>query len=558
MRIKTYTFIVIISIICLMLHSCYYKPFVGYTLNKKGFKNFSKKERMAGDNSNPARDYKINRYDWVVEVFPEQQRISGTMDIHLNTLSSQKVLLFDLQKKMRISSYHCSVEDAHINRKGDFLYLKFDKPVPKNTSLKLKISYEGKPANVASQGPVQWKKDKQDRFWISTVTEGIGPHFIMPCNALLNAEADSSSITVTVPDQLVAVANGRLTGVKNHKGNKTKTYRYQILNPINTYSLSFNLGHFVKLTKPYTDISGSERDLVFQVLDYNQDTASSFYDQTPIIFKELEKLYGGFPFWEDGSKFIESTFSAMEHQSGIAMGSNYRNNWKEFNTTLIHELAHEWWGNSVTGLDYCDIWMHEGMATYSEALVLERIYGPDAYDLRIKLAARRVKNTIPILKECGVLYNSWVNPADQDIYNKGALMMHSLRIVVDNDSLFFNTLADIQNDLAKQNVSTASLIAKFNNLLGNDYSSLFEYYLKEAKPPVLEVFIDKEEDKIYYRWQEEIPFYKDGEISIEQDDKEFHLIPTTAYKSIKLKNAIPISFQIEKSIYYTVKYQKEI
>ena len=114
------------------------------------------------------------------------------------------------------------------------------------------------------------------------------------------------------------------------------------------------------------DINGVERVLTFQVLDYNREKASKFYEQTSIILREFEKLYGEFPFWEDGCKFIESTFSAMEHQSGIAMGADYKNNWKEFNTTLIHELSHEWWGNSLTGKDYCDIWMHEGMATYSE------------------------------------------------------------------------------------------------------------------------------------------------------------------------------------------------
>jgi len=197
----------------------------------------------------------------------------------------------------------------------------------------------------------------------------------MPCNALLSSESDSTTIAVTVPSNLTVVSNGQLIGIESNTERKTKTYKHEITNNINTYSLSFNVGHFVELTKPYSDINGIERNLKFHVLDYNQDTASKFYEQTPIILREFEKLYGEFPFWEDGCKFIESTFSAMEHQSGIAMGSIYKNNWKEFNTTLIHELAHEWWGNSLTGKDYCDIWIHEGMATYSEALFLEEIYG---------------------------------------------------------------------------------------------------------------------------------------------------------------------------------------
>jgi aminopeptidase N len=540
-----------------MLNSCYYKPFIGYTLNKNGFKNFSETERTAGDNSNPARDYKVNRYDWALEIFPDKKSISGRMDIYFTTHSAQNLFLFDLQKKMKIVSYKCSEGNPQIDRKHDFIYLKFEENIPINRRLKLSIEYKGKPANVAGQGPIQWKKDKRERVWISSVTEGIGPQFIMPCNALLAAESDSSTITITVPPNLTVVSNGQLIEVKSNIETHTKTYKHEITNNINTYSLSFNIGHFIKLTKPYTDINGVERDLTFHVLDYNRDIASKFYDQTPIILGEFEKLYGEFPFWEDGCKFIESTFSAMEHQSAIAMGSNYKNNWKEFNTTLVHELAHEWWGNSLTGKDYCDIWIHEGMATYSEALFLERIYGTDAYDLRMKDATFYSKNTIPIFKECDVLYNSWVNPADQDIYNKGALMIHSLRKVVNDDSLFFNSLFLIQKDLAKQNVSSDELIFKFNKLLGNDYSALFDWYLNEVKPPVLEIYMDKEEGKVYYKWKKEIPFYRKGEVFIKQGDEILSLLPTTNFQSHKVTDSLPFNFLIEKSIYYTLEFKKD-
>lgn len=556
MRQKTDIIIVLFGILSLLLNSCYYKPFIGYRLNMKGFKHFSKTERIAGDNSNPARDYKVNRYDWALELFPDKKRISGKMDITFTNKSAQNVFLFDLQKRMKIVSYTCSEGNPQIERKHDFLYLKFDENVPIKTRLKLSITYEGKPANVGGEGPIQWKKDKEGRLWISSQTEGIGPQFIMPCNALLRAESDSSTITVTVPSDLKVVSNGHLIGVETNAQTNTTTYKHEITNTINTYSLSFNVGHFVKLTKPYTDINGVEREITFQVLDYNQDTASSFYDQTPIILCEFEKLYGTYPFWNDGCKFVESTFSAMEHQSGIAMGSDYTYDWKDYNTTLIHELSHEWWGNSITGKDYCDIWMHEGMATYSEALFLEKIYGSEAYDKRMNYARYLSINTIPVRKECGVLYNSWINPADEDIYDKGALMMHSLRTVVNDDSLFFNSLFVIQKDFAKQNISSEELIAKFNTLLGKDYSSLFDWYLNKVKPPVLEIFADKEADILYFKWKEEIPFYPEGEVYIKQGDEFFTLVPTTDYQSQKVADAVPVNFLLEKSIYYTVDVRK--
>lgn len=558
MNRRTSLFTALLAIGILMLQSCYYKPFIGYQLNKKGFKNFSKAERLAGDNSNPRRDYHVNRYDWEVEVFPEEKRISGKMDIAFTTQSAQSTFLFDLQRSMKIDSFESSVGSPTVERKGDLLYFNFTESVPANTRIELSIVYAGKPVSVADEGPIQWKEDEEGRVWISTQTEGIGPHFIMPCNALLRAEPDSVTIAVTVPNDLVTVANGKLIGVEENGDNQTKTYTHEIVNRINTYNLSFNVGHFVELTKPYTDLNGIERQLTFHVLDYHRATADTFYDQTPIILKELEALYGEFPFWEDGCKFIESTFSAMEHQSGIAMGSDYNYDWKKYNLTLIHELAHEWWGNSITGHDYCDMWIHEGMATYSEALVLERIYDREDCDLRMRNAALYPINTIPILKECDVLYNSWSNDADQDIYDKGALMMHSLRKVVADDKLFFNSLRAMQEELAHQNISTAEIRVKFTELLGQDYSPLFDWYLTEVKPPVLEVYPDREAGLIYYKWSAEIPFYPKGEVYLKRGDEILTLVPTTDYQSLKAKEGAKIDFLVERSIYYALEIKKKM
>ncbi len=240
----------LLAIGILLLQSCYYKPFIGYQLNKKGFKNFSKAERLAGDNSNPQRDYHVNRYDWEVEVFPEEKRISGKMDIAFTTQSAQSTFLFDLQRRMKIDSFESSVGSPTVERKGDLLYFNFTESVPANTRIELSIVYAGKPVSVADEGPIQWKEDEEGRVWISTQTEGIGPHFIMPCNVLLRAEPDSVTIAVTVPNDLVTVANGKLIGVEENGDNQTKTYTHEIVNRINTYNQTFNEGQFVELTKP--------------------------------------------------------------------------------------------------------------------------------------------------------------------------------------------------------------------------------------------------------------------------------------------------------------------
>ncbi|MEA3451121.1 MAG: M1 family aminopeptidase, partial [Bacteroidota bacterium] len=500
------------------LNSCYYKTFVGYTLNKEGFKHFSKNEKIAGDNSNPLRNYHVNKYDWNIEIFPEKKSISGTMIIHFTTDSAQNTFLFDLQYRLKINSFICSINNSKIKRKHDLLYLSFDENIKPNTRIKLTINYEGKPANVAGFGPIRWQQDKKDRPWISTVTEGIGPHFMMPCNVLLSSEADSCSINVTVPNNLTAIANGQLLKIENNKASNTKTFFYEVTNPINIYNISFNVGHFKKIVKPYVDINGINREIECQVLDYNYDIADSFYSQTPKVMLEFEKMYGIFPWWNDGCKFVESNYAAMEHQSGISLGAIYYYDWKDYNLTLVHELSHEWWGNYITAYDYCEAWIHEGMATYSEVLFVEKIYGKDDYEKIIRNYTHSVSNTIPIHKKCNVLYNSWTNYADQDIYDKGALMMHSLRIVVDNDSLFFKSFLLVQNDLKLQNVTAKEFISNFNKHLNNDYSELFDWYLNKAKPPILQIVLDKEKNKLFYKWEKEVSFYNNGQLTIKNGD----------------------------------------
>lgn len=539
---------IILFFFVLVQSSCYYKPFIKYTFNKEGFKKFSKKEKLAGNNENPHRAYQVNKYDWAVEIFPDKKQIAGTMSISFTPTIRQDTFLFDLQKRMKIKR-SSTTEDFNLKHDGDFLYFNFKEKQAAGKRITLTIQYEGKPVKLMGEGPIQWKKDDKGRHWISSITEGVGPHFMMPCNILLGNEADTTVISVTVPSNLTVTANGQLIGVV--EAENKKTFKHLVTNPINIYNISFNAGHFVQLSKPYTDVNGVERNIECFVMDYRKEVADDYYNQAPIIMKEFEQLFGVFPWWNDGCRFVESTFAAMEHQSCIAMGDEYYKDWKDtINTTLVHELAHEWWGNSVTGKDYCDIWIHEGMATYSEALFLEKFLGKEDYTERMRKMVFSTYNTIPIHKVCGVVYNSWTNGPDQDIYDKGALMMHSLRVLVNDDALFLQALKQIQVDFAVQNISSEEMVTKLNKLLLDDYSPMLNWYLDEAKPPQLEIRIDKKKGKLHYRWAREIPLMMRQELVVLRNDEEMRINPTTEFQTTDVVSGEKLRFLIERGIYY--------
>ncbi len=544
----------IISFIPLIfiLSSCYYKPFIGYRLNKKGFKHFSKKEKLVGDNANPLRNYDVKTYKWDVNVLPDKKQLKGRMEISFIATQTQSKFMFDLQSRMKVKSFNCSVKGAVLKHKGDMLYLSFDKNINKNQRIVLTINYKGKPANLVGEGPLRWETDLKGRPWISTSTEGIGPHFIMPCNALLRDEADSVWINVTVPKGLVVSANGRLNQIQEKE--TTSTYYFEVTNTMNIYNISFNVGHFVTLKKPYKDINGIDRIIECVVLDYHKNKADKFYNQAPKVMAVFEELFGEFPWWNDGCRFIQSNFEAMEHQSGIALGSDYSLDWIEYNTTLVHELAHEWWGNSVTAYDYCDAWMHEGLATYAEALFIEKMYGKKDYNKKINYFTYSTYNQIPIRKKCNVLYSSWISYPDQDIYDKGALMMHSLRMQVNNDELFFKALKQFQKNMAQQNITAQQFINEFNTLLGENYSTLFDLYLNQTLPPVLVYYFtskNKNERVFHYKWLNPLPFkLTKGGVTIIKNKKKQLITPSNSYQSINIKMGEKITFVMGESIYY--------
>ena len=529
-------------ILIFFIVSCKYAPMVKYFNDQKqtNLPRFKKKNFFAGEMNSHRTAYDITIYDWFVSIDPATESLSGTMTITYDVAHEENMILIDLQRKLKVKDITSTHSLAEWKHKGDLIYVYFNSPLPSGTSQKISIEYSGKPAIVAKEGPIQWKEDKDGNPWISTQTEGVGAHYMMPCKELLYDEPEKCFIRVEVPDPLYVVANGRLDNIESN-GNKS-TYHWSVSNPINIYNISFNIGHYAKATKPYTDVKGNEREIEIYALKRDIEEASAFYEQAIMHMTELEALFGVFPWWNDGCKIVQTTLgnSAMEHQSAISMGSSF---WYDYtppdtlhtNTTLIHELAHEWWGNSITGMDYCDMWLHEGLATYAEGLVIERIYGKRYYDHFVKrYLTRYIQNERPILKTCGVRYNSWVSGKDGDIYPKGAALLHTLRRELDNDPLFFKILKQAQVDLAKSNISTDQFIAYFNKTSGKDFSKVFDVYLNQLTIPELAYEYDSINQKVEYKWNNKTGLDLNLKLKLRDGNKVIPLTADGTWKTIKV------------------------
>ena len=152
--------------------------------------------------------------------------------------------------------------------------------------------------------------------------------------------------------------------------------------PINNYNVTFYVGKYASFSDTLIQGNDSLR-LDYNVLTYNLDTAREHFKQSGDVVSFYNKAFGFYPFRHDGFGLVESPYEGMEHQSAIAYGHGYnKNNSQDYRNQIydyiiVHEAAHEWWGNSVTAGDMADIWIHEGFATYAEFMFLESRFGKE-------------------------------------------------------------------------------------------------------------------------------------------------------------------------------------
>jgi aminopeptidase N len=551
-------------LLLLALQSCRYRPYLKYYFpsQKTHTARFTNWEKMVGSNSNPLRaSYNITCYDWTLHVHPEQKKIDALMKITFRMELDQDSILLDLERHLTVDTIQSSVPLKKTKQKKDALFVVFDRTLKTGESVSLEISYHGKPVKMLSYTAINWGEDQNGKPWICTATEGIGTHHLMPCKNLLSDEPDSCFIRVGVPKDLVGVANGKLDRVTETESENI--YHWAVRNPINIYNISFNVGDYVKLEKDYRDIHHTGRKIEIYALSYNKETADTFYNQAPVIMQQLEQLYGEYPWWNDGCKIIETSIPnglCMEHQSGISMTDAYKHQFMGINYTLVHELSHEWWGNSLTAYDYADLWLHEGFAQYSEALVVEALHGTGYYHYFIDYYASQINNKRPVAKPYDVRYNNLVHHEDQDIYDKGALFIHTLRRQLNNDTLFFKVLKTAQQQFSKDLLTSDQFLAYFNQETNKDFTPFFNVYLHQISPPILEYHINNANGQtatLAYRWKEKLPAGFNMKVMANIGEKLTVIYPTSELQQLTIPANQKCTFAISLFGYVLVEERKD-
>jgi aminopeptidase N len=371
----------------------------------------------------------------------------------------------------------------------------------------VRIYYHGK-VHQAIRAPWDggfiFEQDSLKRPYMTVACQGLGASIWYPNKDHQSDEPDKgASLTMTVPDTLTAIGNGRLV-FKKQNTDGTATYKYNVVNPISNYCIIPYIGKYVNFKEQYKGEKGP-LSVNYWVLDYNLQKAKTYMpDQVHKMFKALEHWFGPYPFYEDGYQLIDASHTGMEHQSAVSYGNGYKFGYRgrdasgygwgmKWDFIIIHESGHEWFGNNITTKDLADMWVHEGFTNYSETLFTEYHFGKQAgneYNYGIRKGIRNDKSIIPD-------YN--VNAMGSgDMYPKGGNMIHSIRHSMDNDQLFRSILRGLNKEFYHQTVTTAQVESYISKQAGYDYSKVFNQYLRTIQTPVLNYYI--KDAKVYYKW----------------------------------------------------------
>jgi aminopeptidase N len=486
-------------------------------------------------------------YDLDLRVDPEKKFISGKNTIRFKMLKDDTRIQLDLFANLNVDKILFGSTELKYARELGTVFVDFPAMLRKGSVQSIEFYYSGTPKETGRFGGISFRRDPAGRPWITTACQGIGASIWWPNKDQQLDEVENMRLRVAVPSELSDVSNGRLEA-KTDLGDGYTRYDWAIHYPINNYCVSLNIGSYQHFSDRLGDLT-----MDFYCLPENLEKAKRQFAQAKPMIEAFQKRFGAYPFKRDGYKLIEVPYSGMEHQSAVTYGNRFANGYLErdwtgvgvspkFDFIIIHESAHEWFGNSITAADVSDEWIHEGWATYAECVYVEEMFGRDDAIKYVNGYKTKVKNRQPIITARGVNRSP-----SQDQYFKGALFLNTLRSVIDNDARWWKLLRDYCRRFRYSNIMTEDLVKFFNERSGLNLRPIFDQYLRQTALPALELQF-KENGRVAYRWKAEV---REFAMPVKVGRKaDWQLIqPTTEWKT--MKTAVKKEeFDVATDLYY--------
>ncbi len=440
------------------------------------------------------RGYDVQSYDLTLDIDPDARQIAGRVAVGVRPLRADlNRVVLDLVQNLACTGINGSAGPLDFRHDGDSLVVYFRSALPTARVETLTVAYQGRPQphGVFAAGFMWRTRDMgtpqdpgDDIPIIATVVEPWSAHSWWPCK---DVPADKAlvSLDITVPDELQVVANGvLLTEDTPAPGRRRYLWREQY--PIATYLVSVAITSYDSWSETCLPAVGPAVRLDYHV--FAEDHAKAAYDLAPTcaMLEMMTDIAGPYPF--AGEKYAQAEIKwigAMEHQTATSISQFFLTGDRTNETIVVHEMAHQWFGDSLTPATWPDIWLNEGFARYCEGLWTEREYGPEAYrDFMHAIGAVRHPD---LFAGEGILADPDPILPNLLIYDKGAWVLHLLRMLMGDDA-FFAFLHDYANDpdLKGGNTDTPAMIDHAEAAAGRPLAAFFTPLLTTDAVPVLQ------------------------------------------------------------------------
>ncbi|MDX1671251.1 MAG: M1 family metallopeptidase [Balneolaceae bacterium] len=517
---------------------------------------FTRADSLRGSLTPERSWWDVTFYDLHVAIDPADSSISGKNTIQYQVTDRIREMQIDLLPPLEVDRIIQNKQRLPFRRDSTAYFAKIQGAQEPGEHHSITVYYHGRP-QVAEKPPWDggfiWTTDKNGNPWVATANQGIGASVWWPNKDHLSDEPDSMRISIRVPNGIKDVSNGRLVDTEKHDDGTT-TWSWFVSNPINNYNAAVNAGDYLHFGDTYRGEAG-QLDLDFWVMPYNLDKAKVQFRQVNPMLECFEHWFGPYPFYEDGYKLVEVPYLGMEHQSAVAYGNGFQNGYRgtdlsgtgwglEWDFIIVHESGHEWFGNNISVKDIADLWVHEGFTHYSENLYVECRFGKQAGSEYVIGVRDRILNNRPIIGPYGVRQAG----SDNDMYYKGGNMLHTIRQIVDDDSLWREILRGMNREFRHQTVTSEQIEQYIINRSGKDLQKTFDQYLRHTDLPVFQYYI--EGNTLHYRWKADVNgFDMPLKVTLEAGRYSFIYPVTERWKETALSLDDSMLFAVDQNFY---------
>lgn len=444
------------------------------------------KDGALGDAAATSDRYDVLRYDLDLRIDPDLKTVDGTVKMVFSAEVSFQEFVFDLTEQLFVEEINHSTGSLIFTHSVDSVMVTLPAAMAAGETDSLTIHYRGYPQEPTFRRGLMFlvhnsgagSEPGEGGPIVASMSEPAYAKYWWPCKDRPYDKA-LSAVALTVPENLIGVSNGTLVSEMAADAG-WKTYSWVESYPIASYLISVAISNYAYLEFPCLTSGGTDVPLKNWV--FRPDSTKAVVDFAPLceMMDFCEQNYGPYPF--QGEKYGHAEFiwfGAMEHQTVTSIGSTSLHGDGANDWLVVHELGHQWFGDSLTPHNWADIWLNEGFATYTEALWNEHLDGIEAYHQTLNDG----RDELSWVQQ-GPIYDPVPVFPGRVIYDKASWILHMLRGRM-GDGQFFPMLEAWGSGGSRPGatVTTEMFIAHAASYAGENLDAFFDPYLNSTALP---------------------------------------------------------------------------